>query len=126
MNWQNVFLVIIGSGLGGACRYIVSQLYTHNGYGAKFFLSTFTVNIVGSLLIGIVFALMSKGLVGDKGNLLIVTGFMGGFTTFSSFSLDSLKLLQQGEITTAIFYAFGSLFLGLLFVFIGYWLGKSV
>lgn len=126
MSWQNIFIVLIGSGLGGVCRYLISQLYTHNGYGSKFFLSTFTVNIIGSLLIGIVFALVSKGLIGNKGNLLIVTGFMGGFTTFSSFSLDSLKLLQQGEVATAFFYAFGSLLLGLLFVFAGYWIGKMI
>lgn len=126
MNWQSIFIVLIGSGLGGACRYLVSQLYTSNGYGAKFFLSTFTVNIIGSLLIGIAFALVSKGVIGSKGNLLIVTGFMGGFTTFSSFSLDSLKLLQQGEVATAVFYAFGSLLLGLLFVFVGYSFGKMI
>lgn len=126
MNWQNILIVIIGSGVGGAFRYLVSQLYTHNGYGAKFFLSTFTVNIIGSLLIGVAFALVSKGVIGSRGNLLILTGFMGGFTTFSSFSLDSLRILQQGEIMIALLYAFGSLLLGLLFVFIGYSIGKII
>lgn len=126
MSVQNFLIVLLGSGLGGGCRYLISQLYSQQGYGERFFIATFTVNIIGSLLIGLVFALVSKGVVGDKGNLLIVTGFMGGFTTFSSFSLDKLRLIQQGDVTFAILYGFGSLLLGLLFVFVGYWLGKSI
>lgn len=121
------FIVVLGSGLGGGCRYLISLLlFNYINYGVRFYLSTFTVNSIGSLLIGLVFALGTRGLVGDKGALLLTTGFMGGFTTFSSFSLENLRLLQQGEIATSILYIVSSIFFGLLFACIGYWLGKIV
>lgn len=126
MSLQNFFIVLLGSGLGGGCRYLVAYFYSLHNDGSRFFLPTLTVNTIGSLLIGFVFALVSKNMIGEKGNLLIVTGFMGGFTTFSTFSLDELRLIQQEEIMTSILYGFGSLFLGLLFVFIGYSLGHKL
>lgn len=126
MLWFNIVLVAIGSGVGGGCRYLMTHFYQHLGYGAKFHLATFSVNLIGSLLIGVLFHYVSKGALGERYNLLLLTGFMGGFTTFSSFSLDNLRLLQQGQVLTAFLYALSSLLAGLLLVAVGFYLAKML
>ena len=123
---MNAILVFLGAGFGGLLRYYVSVLleFTKKSFGS-FPLSTFTVNIIGSLIIGILFSFVSKS---NANNTLItflfITGFLGGFTTFSSFSLDFIKLFQRGEIILAFIYVFASLSISFLFTFLGYSLFK--
>jgi CrcB protein len=83
------------------------------------------VNIIGSLLIGVImgFALKNDAPTSTL-TLLVATGFCGGFTTFSAFALENYQLLKTGDITNFIAYTLGSIALGILAVFIGIWLVK--
>lgn len=124
MSLKQLILIGIGGGLGSALRYYLSQLL-HTYQWSKFNLGTLSVNIIGSFLIGL---LMGYALKNEpENNYLIsfaVIGFCGGFTTFSSFSLDNLELLKQGDYINFLIYSLGSLCLGILAVFLGYLITK--
>jgi CrcB protein len=114
----NVLLVAAGGAMGAVARYGVVQL------ASKFFafpVGTMAVNILGSLLIGV---LMAK-LQNDAAKLLLVTGVLGGFTTFSAFSWDVLQLVQREQWGLAAAYILGSVLLSLLAVYCGYSLFKA-
>lgn len=120
---KDLLLVGLGSGLGGMCRYLVSQLLvtTQNGFPW----GTFTVNIVGSLLIGLLWGLSSRlPSLSPALTLLFMVGFCGGFTTFSTFSREGLTLLQMQNYTLFLLYTLGSVVLGILAVMMGYIWGK--
>lgn len=120
---KDLLLVGLGSGLGGMCRYLVSQLLvtTQNGFPW----GTFTVNIVGSLLIGLLWGLSSRlPSLSPALTLLFMVGFCGGFTTFSTFSREGLSLLQMQNYTLFLLYTLGSVVLGILAVMVGYFGGK--
>ena len=120
---KDLLLVGLGSGLGGMCRYLVSQLLvtTQNGFPW----GTFTVNIVGSLLIGLLWGLSSRfPSLSPVLTLLFMVGFCGGFTTFSTFSREGLSLLQTQNYTLFLLYTLGSVVLGILAVMVGYIWGK--
>ena len=97
MMLQNMLLVFIGGGLGSVLRYILSKQL--NPVFENFFLGTVTVNIVGSLLIGFFIGMELRYLLNKPYLLLLVTGFCGGFTTFSTFGLETFKLMYEGEPT---------------------------
>lgn len=85
----------------------------------RFPLGTFTVNVLGSFLIGVAYVLLTKKFaLAPEWRLFFITGVLGGFTTFSAFSLETLHLLQGGHWLTAISYALGSVVVCLLVVFI--------
>ncbi len=121
MTWQHLFLVIAGSGLGGGMRYLLSFLY-QDAY--RQFAPTLTVNLIGSFLIGLAYAISLKYAVQSNMSLFFMTGFLGGFTTFSSFSLETLRFIEAGNLGAAILYMMGSVGLGLALVFLGYYFGK--
>ena len=108
------FVVFIGSGIGGALRYGVGLLSLRL-LGANFPFGTLSINIVGSALMGLVvslFALFQIG--GDDVRLFLTTGIIGGFTTFSTFSLDAVTLWERGQHLAAIGYIFASVVLSLM------------
>ena len=106
MNW---LAVAIGGALGSVTRYGVALLMPVMA-GSRFPWPTFTVNFVGSFLIGVAYVvIVQKQLITLEYRLWIITGFLGGFTTFSSFSLESFLLLQQGEIIQALVYMLASI-----------------
>lgn len=82
-------------------------------------IGTFTVNIVGCFIIGFLFSLFEKITVSGELRLLLITGFLGGFTTFSSFSLETINLIRNSEYSAALINILGNLILGLAFVIIG-------
>lgn len=111
-----------GGALGTICRYwlvtCLEQKHTN-----IFPIGTLTVNLLGSLVIGFLFGLMSvNGMIEEKWRLLLFIGFLGGFTTFSSFSLENMKLLQNGFSSTAIVYIIASNLFGILLAFLGYFI----
>lgn len=81
---------------------------------------TLAVNLIGCLLIGILYGMFSKELLHDPGNKLWVVGFCGGFTTFSSFSYDGLRLLQEEQWLTYGLYTGGSVIIGLGATYVGW------
>jgi crcB protein len=120
---KDLLYVGAGSFVGGVARYFVSLAM--KGVGG-FPWATFIVNVVGCLLIGLLWGLSvrsSNALSGHLG-LFLTVGFCGGFTTFSTFSKESLALLQTGSYLTFILYAVGSILLGLAAVALGYLLTK--
>lgn len=86
--------------------------------------ATLTVNIIGCLLIGVVFGFGAKGGITPDWRLFLATGILGGFTTFSAFSYETVHMLQNGQISSAIAYVLASVLLGLLATFVGIWLVK--
>ena len=120
---KSILLVGTGGFAGSALRYVISRfLDTSTTSGFPF--GTFIVNILGSFLIGIIIASALSNNLDQSTKLLLATGFCGGFTTFSSFSYEFFSLLQNEHTGYAFLYAGASFGLGLLFVWLGFILGK--
>lgn len=119
---KNILLVGAGSFFGGALRYIVSLLVKYTG---DFPWATFTVNLLGCLLIGVLWGIFSRCANASQQLVLFLSvGFCGGFTTFSTFSKESLQLIQSGNWLYFSLYVAGSILLGLLLVAVGYQIAK--
>jgi fluoride exporter len=107
-------LVVIGGGIGAGCRHLANLLALRL-FGAGFPVGTLTVNVVGGLLMGMLtgyFAFRYAG--GGQGlRLFLATGILGGFTTFSAFSLDALLLWERGAVVMAVLYVVGSVVLSI-------------
>ncbi len=118
---KELICVFFGGGIGSLLRYAV-QLLMNNRFAAAslaFPWATFVVNIAGSFLIGLFYALSTRLNMPSDIRLLLTTGLCGGFTTFSTFSNESLSLLRQGLYATFAIYAGLSLALGILAAFLG-------
>jgi CrcB protein len=114
---KEIAIVFIGGGFGSALRFGVGKLFILSM--SKFPMATFLVNIIGCFLIGLLLAYFSKS-ENSFYKLLLVTGFCGGFTTFSTFSNETILLLKNNQITLALVYIISSLLLGLIATFVGY------
>lgn len=119
-----LLLVGIGGATGSILRYLVSH-FSQKLLHYQFPAGTFIVNITGSLLIGILIGITEKHFTTQTDfKLLFITGFCGGFTTFSAFTAENLHLLQKGQTSIAILYIASSILLGILSVCTGIWLTK--
>lgn len=112
IDWRAVVAVAIGAAVGGVLRYVVGQLFLQR-FGPGFPYGTLFINISGSFLIGIVAQLALTRAFGITPlvRLLLATGILGGYTTFSTFSLDALTLLESGAMP-ALVYTAASVVLG--------------
>ncbi len=120
---KQLFLVFLGGGIGSMLRYLISK--NLNPYFQSFFLGTFTVNIVGCLLIGIVLGLSLKNdVLSQNQTLLLSTGFCGGFTTFSTFAFEKHSLLRAGELMNFSIYMIASIAIGVIAIAFGLWVSK--
>jgi CrcB protein len=122
----NILLVAIGGATGSVARYLTGIAMTR-WLGTGFPWGTITVNILGSFIIGFLTELIARKLSAPmEVRLLLVVGFLGGFTTFSSFSLDTMALFERGEGLTAFVYVVASVLLSLGAAFGGLALGRSL
>ncbi len=127
-NLQGWLGIAAGGALGSVCRYAVQGL-VQGSLPGLFPFGTLAVNLAGSLVIGALAALF-EAFGGSpsamQARLFLMVGVMGGFTTFSSFSLENLNLLRAGEWRTALLYVLSSNVGGLLLAFAGYGLCRAV
>jgi fluoride exporter len=119
-------VVFLGAGIGGALRHGVN-LAALRLLGPGFPHGTLTVNIVGSLIMGLLAGWFAhRADPGMTWRLFLTTGILGGFTTFSAFSLDAALLLERGQVVLAALYALSSPVLAISGLFAGLWLIRAV
>lgn len=123
-HYSAIIMVGIGGGLGAIARYLCAHIFNRL-WSLSFPAATFTINILGSFLIGLLLAIFLSKMGGsDNLKLLLITGFCGGYTTFSTFSIENLQLIQNGKVLMALIYIFSSVILGIIFALLGWLLGK--
>lgn len=117
---KQVLIVGLGGFIGTVARYLLGGFILHKVPNLKFPLGTFTINILGCFLIGILAGLVEKkGAFSPDVRLFLFTGICGGFTTFSAFAHEGVFLIRRAETPTALLYAGASVTLGFLFVWLG-------
>ena len=115
---KNLLLVAVGGAVGSVLRYVLANT------NASFPWGTFSVNILGSLSIGLLVGLVSKGILSPEMKLLLVTGFCGGFTTFSTFANESFGMMKAGDMLLTALYVGASVVVGIIAVWGGMMLSK--
>ena len=124
---KSLLIVGIGGFAGSIARYLVGLSPLNKIYFYNLPLGTLTVNVIGSLLFGLVMAMLQKqNMENSMWNLLLLSGFCGGFTTFSTFTFENFNYLQQGQILQFISYSLTSFILALIMISIGFKLGKFI
>jgi len=130
---MNILLIAIGGALGSIARYLSSEailnlIKINNVAFAKFPWGTFFVNVFGSLLAGIIYYFVIRNFDNFDPRLknFLFVGFLGGFTTFSAFSLDFFRLATAGQYSQALVYAFSSVLISILAIFFGFYLTKII
>ena len=115
----NVIYVFIGGGVGSVLRYLISQASSNLNGSLKFPIGTLLCNILGCFFIGLFNALATKFGWDPSLKLMLTVGLCGGFTTFSTFSNESLAMLNAGNYTTYAIYLLLSIILGIAAVYLG-------
>jgi CrcB protein len=117
-------LVVLGGGLGSLARYKMGGWILHHLVDWKFPAGTFAVNVLGCMIAGLLAGLaQGRGWLGPEARVLLFTGFLGGFTTFSAFGLETMLLMQRGEVAIAAANVILSVVCGLLGLWIALRLG---
>ena len=124
-TWYQVAVLSVGGVLGVNARFwlgVAISRYT----SSQFPWATFTINITGSFAIGLCTAVLARWLPHPHARLLVIVGFLGGYTTFSSYSMESLALWERGERSLCLAYVIGSVVAGLVAVVLGTVLGRGL
>ena len=125
-NLTKILAVGVGGAFGAIARYLINISPLSNIF-QKFPFPTFTVNIIGSFLIGFLVVIFAdKYATHENLRIAVSVGFLGAFTTFSTFELEIFELIRAREITTAFAYLFLSVFVGFIGVSGGIWLAKQI
>ena len=114
---MNYLLVFIGGGLGSICRYGIAHALSN--YKSQFPWGTFIANVLSCILLGALVGLMLKSNLSSNLKYLLVIGFCGGFSTFSTFSNETFQLFSSGQFTTAFVNIFLSLIVCLFCIYLG-------
>ena len=117
---NSLILVGLGGALGASLRFGVGQFFKTYFFHNYYFISTFIVNIIGCFFIGYLISLtQNKNISQDFIKYFFIIGILGSFTTFSTFSIEAIEMINEKKTSLALIYIFSSLFLCLLFTFIG-------
>jgi fluoride exporter len=122
-TWYRIVVLSVGGSLGVNARYWLGVAITR-WVGTRFPWATFSINVSGSFAIGLLTMLLSRWLPHPHARLLVVVGFLGGYTTFSSFSLEAMTLWERGETWSCLGYLLGSVVAGLAAVVLGAAVGR--
>lgn len=123
---EKLLLVAVGGSIGSCARYLVS-MWSSGRFGVGFPYGTLIVNIVGSFIIGaFMSAATERFIINPNWRFLIVVGFCGGLTTFSSFSYETLKLLEDTDLNLAMLNIFANMVLGFLATWLGIIVVKAI
>ena len=114
-----------GGALGAVARSLLND-FVQARLGPDFPWGTFVINVSGSLVIGVAAVLISSEILPAYARPLLVVGFLGGYTTFSTYSNETLQLLESGQFGTATLNALGQVVLGLVAVYLGVVLARSL
>ena len=120
MDWRNALAVMTGAGMGALCRYMLA--ICANMVWRNFYLGTFLANALGCFLMGVALARLPESAFSPSTRLFMTTGLLGGLTTFSTFSGETISLCKSGLWRDALIYAFTSLMISLLATALGWWL----
>lgn len=120
-----IALVGLGGAIGSILRYL-STLIVNKYYNNAFPLATFLINMLGCFLIGAFIGFYDKGGVNENYKFLFITGFCGGFTTFSSFAYENTSLIGSQNTLIAFAYIAASMLAGLVFVWLGMMVGRWI
>lgn len=121
---KNMILIALGGGMGSVLRYLCN-IIINKTYPNKTYLATLFVNILGCFIIGLLIGYFQKNQTESETlKLLLVTGFCGGFTTFSTFGLENFNLIQSQNYLLTLLYIMLSVIIGIAFVGIGIYLTK--
>ncbi len=124
MTLMSLLMIALGGAAGAVCRFLTGMTVSYY-LGNTFPYGTLAANVLGSFVIGFTyFMLAQKQMLGSHGHLFSVIGFLGAYTTFSSFSLETLELFQHEAYMAASLYVISSVILCLLAVFLGAHLAK--
>ncbi|MDR2773179.1 MAG: fluoride efflux transporter CrcB [Tannerella sp.] len=122
---KEIMLVGLGGGVGSILRYL-SAVCSQKICNTVFPAGTFFVNLLGCLIIGLLIGVIEhRQMLDENCRLLFVTGFCGGFTTFSAFSAESLRLFESGHVLSGILYVTASVLIGTAAVWLGIWMLKQ-
>ncbi len=122
---SKLLLVALGGAIGSSFRYLLAEAIPKST-DHSFIWGTLSVNIIGALLIGILWAYFDNNTQNFGLKLFLLVGILGGFTTFSSFALENINLFRNGDIRIAFLYIFGTNIFGLLAAFGGYYISKQI
>jgi fluoride exporter len=121
-----LFAIGMGSFLGGISRFLLARFIQNNVVSA-FPYGTFVVNILGCFIIGILYGIFDRGnVLNPVWRMFLTVGFCGGFTTFSTFANENYSLLKDGNVLYMALYAGLSLFLGIVAVWLGDLVTKTI
>jgi len=118
-------LLLVGGALGSLSRYLVSGI-THKYISGTFPWGTLMVNATGALIIGICWGLFELKDISPQTRIFVFIGFLGGYTTFSTFALETMNLVRDGDIKMAAFNMLANNLLAIVLVFAGYFLSKGL
>ena len=122
---KQLLFVFIGGGIGSVLRYLISFIFKNNSYNFPW--STFIVNMIGCFLIGLIFGYLNKNeYLKDSLTSILIVGFCGGFTTFSTFASENFQLFKSEYFLTLFVYILSSILIGIGLVFFVFFFSKTI